>query len=141
MKEVAVAAGVSKATVSKVLSGKGSALRISPATQSHVRSVANQLGYVLGPIIRYRPAEIDDRLQTTDDRLQTTDDRLQTADDRLQTTDDSPKTAPVEAEPPPQDSAPVSPAVDPVVITPTPSEPPPIPLVDDDSTAPSFPAQ
>jgi len=115
-----VAAGVSKATVSKVLSGKGSALRISPATQSHVRSVANQLGYVLGSIIRYRPAEIDDRLQTTDD---------------------SPKTAPVEAEPPPQDPAPVSPTVDPVVITPTPSEPPPIPLVDDDSTAPSFPAQ
>ena len=71
MKEVAVAAGVSKATVSKVLSGKRSALRISPATQSHVRSVANQLGYVLGPIIRYRPAEIDDRSETADDRLQT----------------------------------------------------------------------
>ena len=134
MKEVAVAAGVSKATVSKVLSGKGSALRISPATQSHVRSVANQLGYVLGPIIRYRPAEIDDRSETTDDRSETTD-------DRLQTTDDSPKTTPVEAEPPPQDPAPVLPTVDPVVITPTPSEPPPIPLVDDDSTAPSFPAQ
>ncbi|MEI7880966.1 MAG: helix-turn-helix domain-containing protein [bacterium] len=95
MKEVAVAAGVSKATVSKVLSGKGSALRISPTTQSHVRSVAAQLGYVLGPIIRYRPAEIDDRPQ----------------DQNL--------------EPTPTPTPPMTPPVDPVVVTPPPSGPPP----------------
>lgn len=67
MRDVARAAGVSKATVSKVLSGKGSTLRISLATQSHVRAVANQLGYVPGPLIRYRPAEIKDSPQTSGD--------------------------------------------------------------------------
>jgi transcriptional regulator with XRE-family HTH domain len=65
MRDVAEAAGVSKSTVSKVLSGKGSALRISPAMQRHVRSIASQLDYVPGPIILYRPAETYDRRETT----------------------------------------------------------------------------
>ena len=45
MKEVAEAAGVSVSAVCKVLHGKGKSIRVSPATASHIKDVAERLKY------------------------------------------------------------------------------------------------
>lgn len=45
LSEIAEKCGVSTATVSYVLSGKGEEKRISPAMQELVRTTAEQLGY------------------------------------------------------------------------------------------------
>lgn len=114
MREVARVVGVSKATFSKVLSGKGAALRISPATQSQVRAVANQLGYVPGPLVRYRPAEVADSLQPS----------ITSPMPPL------PVSIPVETEPAPVVEAETPPpAVEPVFLATPPSEPE-LPLVE-----------
>ena len=45
LSEIAEKCGVSTATVSYVMSGKGEEKRISPAMQELIRSTAEQLGY------------------------------------------------------------------------------------------------
>ena len=110
MRDVAKAAGVSKATVSMVLSGKGSAYRISPATQSHVHAIANQLEYVPGPLIRYRPAEIPVTPPSIPEPTPIPPSSV---------------TPMVEAESPPQNPEPVSEAVDPIIMQPSASDPTP----------------
>ena len=55
MKDVALAAGVDKSTVSRVLSGKGDQWRVCPATQNRIREVAHQLGYAPSSLIHFRP--------------------------------------------------------------------------------------
>ena len=53
--DVARAAGVNQATVSRVLSGKAEGSRITPETRDRVRSVARQLGYQPGRNTRFKP--------------------------------------------------------------------------------------
>ena len=52
MKDVAEKAGVSTATVSRVLSGKSSRIPISPETTTRVLHAAEELGYQLDPVAR-----------------------------------------------------------------------------------------
>jgi len=47
MRDVAARAGVSATVVSKVLSGKGTGIRVSEATARRVRHFAEELGYRL----------------------------------------------------------------------------------------------
>ena len=58
LQDVARAAEVHRSTVCRILTGRADRDRICPATQSHVRSIASQLGYVRKlPILFPRKAE------------------------------------------------------------------------------------